>query len=93
MISEVHHDEDHSRYTLWLEGEAVGLADYTRRGTDVVFLHTEIAPEHRHEGLGQRLIEAALDDAHQRGAQVVPLCPFVAQFISEHPDYQEMVAR
>ncbi|WP_244248114.1 N-acetyltransferase [Rathayibacter sp. VKM Ac-2801] len=44
MISEVRHDEDSSRYTLWLDGETVGVADYAVRGRDVVFLHTEIAP-------------------------------------------------
>ena len=63
MISEVRHDEDSSRYTLWLDGETVGVADYAVRGRDVVFLHTEIAPEHRHEGLGETLVEAALDVA------------------------------
>ena len=92
MTSEVRHDEDESRYTLWVDGEAVGVADYAVRGADVVFLHTEIAPEHRHEGLGERLVEAALDDAHERGAHVVPLCPFVAEFIADHPDYPELLA-
>ena len=92
MISEVRHDEDRSQYTLWVDGEAVGVADYAGRGADVVFLHTEIAPEHRHEGLGDRLVEAARDDAHDRGAHVVPLCPCVDDFIAEHPDYQELLA-
>ncbi|MBF4461518.1 MULTISPECIES: GNAT family N-acetyltransferase [unclassified Rathayibacter] len=93
MTSEVRHDEDRSRYTLWVDGEAVGLADYARRGADVVFLHTEIAPARRHEGLGDTLVGAALDDAHERfGAHIVPACPFVAEFIAEHPDYQELLA-
>jgi predicted GNAT family acetyltransferase len=93
MISEVRHDEDSSRYTLWLDGETVGVADYAVRGRDVVFLHTEIAPEHCHEGLGETLVEAALDDAHERfGGRVVPACPVVAEFIAEHPDYQELLA-
>ncbi|MCM6762161.1 N-acetyltransferase [Rathayibacter sp. ZW T2_19] len=93
MTSEVRHDEDESRYTLWVDGENVGVADYAIRGSDIVFLHTEIAPEHRHEGLGDRLVEAALDDAHQRfGGRIVPTCPFVAEFIAAHPDYQELLA-
>lgn len=93
MISEVRHDEDGSRYTLWVDGENVGLADYAVRGCDIIFVHTEIAPKHRHEGLSDRLVEAALDDAHARfGAHIVPACPFVAEFIAEHPDYQELVA-
>jgi len=93
MTSEVRHDEDESRYTLWVDGENVGVADYAVRGADIVFLHTEIAPEHRHEGLGDRLVEAALDDARERfGGHIVPTCPFVAEFIAAHPDYQELLA-
>lgn len=93
MISEVRHDQDGSRYTLWVDGENVGLADYAVRGGDVVFLHTEIAPAHRHEGLGEMLVGGALDDAHRRfGPRIVPACPFVAEFIAEHPDYQELLA-
>ncbi|NQX11779.1 N-acetyltransferase [Microbacteriaceae bacterium VKM Ac-2855] len=91
--SEVRHEAEDSRYTLWVDGSYVGLADYALRGDDVVFLHTEIDPAHRHEGLGATLVQAALDDAHRRFAgAIVPVCPFVAEFIEEHPDYQELLA-
>ncbi|KZX20613.1 GNAT family N-acetyltransferase [Rathayibacter tanaceti] len=93
MVSEVRHDADGSRYTLWVDGENVGIADYAVRAGDIVFLHTEIAPEHRDAGLGATLVEAALDDAHERfGSRIVPACPFVADFIAGHPDYQELLA-
>lgn len=93
MRSEVRHEAEKTRYTLWVDGDYVGLAEYTVRGDDVVFVHTEIDPAHRHEGLGATLVEGALDDAHERfGGHIVPACPFVAEFIHEHPDYQELLA-
>jgi predicted GNAT family acetyltransferase len=35
---------------------------------------------------------AALDDARERGLEVVPLCPFIARYIQRHPEYADSVA-
>ncbi len=34
---------------------------------------------------------AALDDARRQHLDVVPLCPFVAHLIDEHPEYQDLL--
>jgi hypothetical protein len=36
--------------------------------------------------------QGALDDARRRGWRIVPQCPFVAEFIAEHPEYADLVA-
>jgi predicted GNAT family acetyltransferase len=46
----------------------------------------------RGRGLGERLIQEALDDVRSRGQQVVPRCWFVAEFIDAHPEYKELRA-
>ena len=42
-------------------------------------------------GLGGRLVVGALDDIRARGLLTVPLCPFAAEYIRRHPEYQDLV--
>jgi predicted GNAT family acetyltransferase len=43
------------------------------------------------QGLGTRLIRAALDSARERGLQVIPICPFFAAYIRDHADVQGLL--
>jgi predicted GNAT family acetyltransferase/glutaredoxin len=81
-----------SRYELRLDGRLVGFAAYRRRNNRIVFTHTEVDPSCAGRGLGSRLAAFALDDTVRQGLEVVPLCPFVAHYIDEHPEYEAQVA-
>jgi predicted GNAT family acetyltransferase len=90
----VRHEPALARYTLWLDGENVGLADYVATGRQMRFTHTEIDPAHRNEGLASILIEHALDDVRTRtDLPVVAECPYVAEWIDEHAEYQDLLTR
>ena len=39
-----------------------------------------------------RLLTHALDFARAEGLPVVPLCPYVAEYIRQHPEYEDVVA-
>jgi uncharacterized protein len=80
------------RYELTVDGELIGIADFQVVGDRVIFPHTEIVRERRGNGFGAILVRAALDDVRSTGRQVVPHCWFVAQFIDEHPEYQDLLA-
>ncbi|HVM51959.1 MAG TPA: GNAT family N-acetyltransferase [Acidimicrobiales bacterium] len=88
----VTHNPDASRYELRVDGELVGIADYTERGDTLVFPHTEIDRARRGQGLGAVLVQGALDDVRCSGRRVVPSCWYVAQFIDEHPAYRDLLA-
>jgi predicted GNAT family acetyltransferase len=81
-----------SRYELRLDGRLIGLAAYNRRNGTLVLTHTEVDEDCSGRGFGTRLVLATLDDARRQGAHVVPLCPFVAHVIGEHPEYRDLVA-
>ncbi|GII77812.1 N-acetyltransferase [Sphaerisporangium rufum] len=83
---------DASRYEITVAGRLAGFAEYRRRGTRLVFTHTEVSPEFEGRGLGGRLVGAALDAARAAGETVVPRCPFVAAYIDRHPQYAGLVA-
>lgn len=75
------------RYEVTVDGELAGFAQYVEAGGRIEFVHTEIAPRFGRQGLGTRLISSALADARDRGQAIVPLCPFVAAYVREHPEY------
>lgn len=89
--TEIVNNEAERRYELKLAGRVLGVAEYRPAGTSLMFTHTEIEEGHEGQGLGSTLIQAALDDVRSRKKEVVPMCPFVAAFIREHPDYLDLV--
>jgi predicted GNAT family acetyltransferase len=92
MATEVQRNDERSRYELLIDGELVGIADYHERGNTVIVPHTEIERSRRGQGLGAVLVRHVLDDLRGSGRSVVPACWYVAQFIDEHPEYQDLLA-
>src|SRR5262245_29165857 len=94
-VTEVRDNQTESRYELLLDGEIVGVAEYrpVDDGSRLVFPHTEIVEPLRGQGLGDRLIRAALDDVRRTGRTITPSCWAVAEFIDEHPDYADLVSQ
>jgi uncharacterized protein len=80
------------RYELLLDGQRIGELAYRQRNDRIVFTHTNVNPVCEGRGFGSRLAEAALNDARRQGLVVVPLCPFIAWYIEQHPEYRDLVA-
>jgi uncharacterized protein len=93
MPNEVRNNPVASRYELFVDGTLVGIADYDVVEDQVVMPHTEIVRERRGRGLGAVLVQAALDDVRSSGRTVVPRCWYVAEFIDDHPEYEELRSR
>ena len=86
------HPDDH-RYEIELEGRRIGLLTYRIDGDVIAFTHAEVDPSVGGRGFGSALARTALDDARDRGLKIRPLCPFVADFVSNHEDeYGDLVA-
>lgn len=54
--------------------------------------HTWTDPRNRGQGLADRVVRFALDSARSEGVQVMPTCSYVADWLSGHPDYQDLIA-
>ena len=72
--------------------ERIGELAYRQRNDRIAFTHTNVNPAYEGRGFGSRLAEAALDDARRQGLAVVPLCPFIAWYIEQHPEHGDLVA-
>jgi len=85
---------ERSRFELQIDGEKAGTAVYRIEGNSIEFLHTVIEDSHRGEGLGGILIKDALDQVRDETTfRVIPTCPFVAAWIPEHPEYEDLLTR
>jgi predicted GNAT family acetyltransferase len=83
---------DQQRYELWHGDTLAGFIEYRIRNDVVAMTHTEIEPGLQTQGLGTRLVADALADTQARGRTVKPYCPFVAAYIRDHPEYEDLVA-
>ncbi len=81
---------DKHRFEAWTDGKLAGFAAYSVRNGVIEFLHTEVDPAYEGKGVGAALARAALDDAAARGARVQAFCPFIADWIDRHPEYQPL---
>jgi predicted GNAT family acetyltransferase len=91
MDVSVQNNTENSRYELLVDSRLAGIADYRVNGDTVVFPHTEIVSAMRGKGLGDQLVQAALDDVRHSGRRVQARCWFVAEFIDQHPEYADLV--
>jgi predicted GNAT family acetyltransferase len=87
----VRRNDERSRYEIVVDDHVVGIADFESDGNLLVFPHTEIASDRRGNGLGERLVQDALDDVRARGERVRPQCWFVREFIDLHQEYADLV--
>ena len=84
-------NEAGSRFDIHVGDRLGGLAAYRTVGGTITFTHTEIKSEFEGQGLGGTLAKAALDSARDAGLTVVAQCPFIAEWIRRHPDYQDLL--
>ena len=59
---------------------------YERSPDSLVLVHTEVPVALRGQHLGDALVKAALDYAHQEHLRLVVQCPFVRAYLRKHPD-------
>lgn len=83
----VRHNEAARRYELDTP-HGLAIAAYRDQGGSRVFTHTEVPPQDEGQGLGAKLVRAALDDTKARGLKIVPACSFVETFVRRHPEYR-----
>ena len=94
MTTTVVNNPDQSRYEILIDGDLVGVAVYELGENTINFTHTQVETDNREQGLGGTLIRNALDDVRSSSPlRVIATCPFVARWISEHPDYQDLLNR
>ena len=79
------------RYELRLGADVIGFAQYRLVGRRVVFIHTEVDQHHSGQGFAAQLAKFALDDVRAAGKRIVPVCPYIAEYVRKHREYDDSV--
>jgi len=80
-----------SRFEIQL-GVDVAFVAYRAADSAIAYTHTEVPASLEGRGIAARLAKHALDVAREQNLLVVPLCPYVAAYIRQNPEYDDLVA-
>jgi hypothetical protein len=88
---EVVQNTDAGRFELTIDDQVADLT-YRLDGDRLVLLHTGVPDALEGQGIGGRLVRAAVDEAEARHRTLVPQCSFAAAWLERHPDQADRVA-
>jgi uncharacterized protein len=91
MTDNVTDHPEQARFEIRQDGELAGFVRYRKDGDEITFLHTETDRRFRGQGVAGRLVQSVLDQVAKEGLAVIPRCPYVRDWIEDHPDYAELV--
>jgi len=91
MANSVRDNDAAQRYEMDIAGGKTAFISYRRSPGVVTLLHAEVPQELSRQGIGSQLARAALELARAEGHKVVPRCPFIANFVNEHPEFQDLI--
>lgn len=80
------------RYVLRGADGAEAEMTFTSVGTHQIIIdHTGVPDVFRGQGVGQRLVTRAVEDARAAGRKIIPLCPFAAAQFRRHPEWADVL--
>jgi len=91
MDLQVADNPEQAQFEIRADGELAGIVQYHLHDGVIAFMHAETDPQFRRHGVAGTLIQSSLDSARERHLAVLPYCPFVRSWITEHPAYADLV--
>jgi predicted GNAT family acetyltransferase len=87
----VTHNEQAHRFELDIDGLR-SILTYRRYPDRIIFDHTEVPQPIEGKGLAAKLARFALDFAREHHLRVIPLCPYISDFLRKHTEYQDLLS-
>lgn len=83
--------QESDRFSIAVDGQEVGFAEYADRDGQRIFPHTEVAAAFEGRGLATILVGEALKATRDAGLRIVAVCPLVAAFVRKHHEFDDVV--
>lgn len=86
----IRNNEAEKRFEVEVNGK-LALLEYIWAGKNISYTHTEVPIGLEGMGIGGKLARHALDFARDNDLKVIPICPFVTNYLRTHPEYHPIV--
>lgn len=87
---QIEHRRSDRRFVFSRDGVDLAHLEYVVRDGVWFITHTFTEPAARGQGLAAQVTRAALDGARADGVRVRPVCPYVVEYMSAHPEYADL---
>lgn len=94
-MEDITHEEDGHRgaFVYVRDGRRLATLTYSRANTALVIIdHTEVDPSLTGQGVGRRLLDAAVAWARSSEVKVIPTCPFAAAQFARHAELRDVLS-
>lgn len=88
---EISNNKRQYRYEAITDTGELATLEYRWLRGSMALMHTIVPPSAEGKGVGSALVKHVLDEAREKGLKILPYCSFVAGFIKNHPEYQDLV--
>jgi len=91
---EIKHDDNNikGQFAASVGGEEAGVMTYTWAGEHKFIIdHTEVNPDFSGQGVGRKLVMAAVEFAREKGLKILPLCPYAKSVFEKTPAIQNLL--
>ena len=88
LFAMINLDETSNQFT-YTAGTVTAFLQFRLRADRLIIIHTVVPPEAEGQGVGGKLVVAALEYAVRRHLIVVPICPFARNWLRSHSDVAE----
>ena len=82
---------DRKQFELSVEGFTARV-EYMIMSNKIFLTHTEVPSELEGKGVGSKIVKLAFEEIEKRGLKLIPLCPFVAKYLTKHPEWKKILA-
>jgi predicted GNAT family acetyltransferase len=90
----VHEKSGHRGAFVWQhDGRRLAEMTYTVAGSRVIIDHPSVDDSRRGQGVGAKLVRAAVDWARAESVRLLPLCPYARSVFDKTPEYSDVLAR
>jgi predicted GNAT family acetyltransferase len=91
---ELTHDSKKGSITYTLDGLRKAEMTFVFAGEGQFIIdHTEVDSSLKGQGIGNRLLEKAVEFARETNAKIIPLCPFAASVFRKNPDISDVLKK
>lgn len=94
-MNPIAHEENHPRGAFFIEQDGKRLAEmtYSRVNAALIIIdHTEVDPAMTGQGVGRKLLDAAVSWARETNTKILVTCPFAKVQFERDPSIRDVLA-